>query len=107
MTLLTHATVEQLVEWQSAIVTELAWRAQTHARPVEARPPWEMASPQRPVPRYVEPAPAPELAPGVRATLRTDPKLAALFAQQRQRVEGVPGLNGNGRGEGEAVFGDG
>jgi len=58
------ATVEQLLEWQAAIVAELARRAAPPAPPV-ARAPWEMPPPQ---PTYVQPqayAPPPPPAPPV------------------------------------------
>ncbi len=43
--------------------------------------------------------------PGVvLATERTDPKYAAMFMAQPMRHEGIPGHQGNGKGEGQIDF---
>lgn len=50
------------------------------------------------------PRTAPQLLPGIRMTARTDPKMAQSFAAIPSRADGVPGLNGNGKGEGQIDF---
>lgn len=130
---LQQATVEQLVQWQAAIVDELARRAGVITAPV-ARPPWEMGPPAR----APEPAPMSEvdilrarlaaleagkiqtLAPpagapsmlagqhGVIPTVRTDPQAFGVLMSTRPRPEGVPGIQGNGKGMGGQIgFSDG
>ncbi len=114
---LANASVAQLFAWQCDIVEELARRANLAAAPQAPRPPWEQAMvpvPQQPqVVQTVARAPSmlggqQPIGPGVVvATQRTDPALAAVFAATPPRYEGVPGNNGNGRGEGQITFGGG
>ncbi len=134
---LQHATLQQLMDWQREIIDEIGHRAAlaVATMPV-SRAPWEMQAainthvmgppsqaeeiaalraqlaqrggPTRPTAPPSMLGGQQPIRPGVViATDRTDPALAAKFAQQPVRHEGVAGMQGNGRGEGMASFGDG
>lgn len=133
---LQQATVEQLVQWQAAIVDELARRAGVIVAPV-ARPPWEMGPPARapkPIAQpmsevdmlrarlaaleagKIQPLAPPMGAPAMLAgqhgvvipTVRTDPQALGVFQSTRPRPDGVPGVQGNGKGMGGQIgFSDG
>lgn len=123
---LQNATTKQLLAWALDIMEELARRA-APPKPASATPPWErqevpeasqmltsllrrapqaeMIEPPRTVaPRVVEPG-------TVIATGRTDPELAARFAQVPARPDHpdnplrsvAPPVQGNGKGEGGAI----
>ena len=115
---LENASIQQLIDWQAAIVAELVRRTVVQQAPPQPAPPWEQVATHVPRAAPVVAQQAPQvlappamlggqhgvpqgLAPGtVIATAKTDPKMAALFAQQAVRHEGVAGPRGNGRGEG-------
>lgn len=106
---LKNADVGQLVSWMNDIVMELARRASLPPPPAEPMPPWAtaaMMAPKPPIPP-AEPVQvqAPQLMGGVKMTARTDPALARSFMAVPVRQEGIPGLNGNGKGDGAIDLG--
>lgn len=115
---LQQAPLPQLLQWLNDIVTELASRASQPVQPAPPQPPWMtlqkipapnppatetpeqlMARAQAMIEARVGPQ-APHLLPGVRMTARSDPKMAMAFAAVPARQDGVPPVNGSGRGEG-------
>lgn len=107
---LANATLEQLHAWHTDIVNELFRRASVAPTQAQPKAPWETTTinpaAARQPPAMVQPQTATQrLPPGtVLTTARTDPELAARFAQVAMRHEGVPGIVGNGKGEGQIDF---